>query len=152
MRESIHSERPPTIRSVTHASEAPLHYDEHRGDSMHQDMHYEQHHGAPVTAVHDEDPYSPFDDGESAMNRPGTINIRPASNAHGGGGGYFGGGYQDSPRNTIIRASGVHDHHFDHAEPMHQQEHVTPAGSSGQMSRQPVIELLAQEISKTNKS
>jgi len=153
VRESFQSERAPSMRSVTHASEAQMHYedhdggyDEHRGGPIH----YEEHHGAPVTAVHEDDdgPYRPFGDGDSA-GRPSMINVHPAPSTHGGGG-YFDNRFQDSPRNTIIRASVAYDHHpFDHAEGghgghggggfgmAHEPEHMHATATSSDMSRHP---------------
>jgi len=116
LRESMHSERPPTMRTATHASEgAPLHYEE-------------EHYGAPVTAVHEDDPYSPYDDGGSMMREPSTINVRPASHMHHGGGDYFEQPFSESPRahpNVISlgEQGGMH---------MERSEHVAVGGSSRQ--------------------
>lgn len=129
IRESVHSERRQTMHSVTHASEAPLHYEED-----------EYHHGAPVTAVHEEDPYSPFDDGGSYMREPSAINVRPASHVHLGhqsmghqsGGDYFEQPFSESPRaHPNVISLGEHAHPG-HAEP---EAHVAIAG----VSRQPTI-------------
>jgi len=122
IRESVHSERAPTMHSVTHhGSEGPLHYEEH------------QHHGAPVTAVHEEDPYSPFDEGASYMHmrEPSTIHVRPESNAHHNSAGYFEQPFSQSPRahpNVISLGEQGHGH-------AQLDEHVAFAG----VSRQPTI-------------
>lgn len=103
--ESMHS-RSPTEARMSHRSDAPLHYEEH--------------HGAPVTAVHEEDPYSPYDGG-SMMRQPSTINVRPPSqfirasqynpHHHEGDGGYFEQPFSDSPRaHPAVVSLGEHEH------------------------------------------
>jgi len=133
LRESIHSERAHTMRTGTHLSDgAPLHYEE-------------EHYGAPVTAVHEDDPYSPYEDGGS-LRQPSAINVHRASNVHGGGG-YFDQPYNDSPRGTVHQSAGEHEVPNEHAETAHPNvfsldghggmhmephEHVAVAGSSRQ--------------------
>jgi len=114
LRESIRSERAHTMRTGTHLSDgAPLHYEE-------------EHYGAPVTAVHEDDPYSPYEDGGS-LRQPSAINVHRASNVHGGGG-YFDQPYNDSPR-AHPNVFSLGNHGGMHMEP---HEHVAVAGSSRQ--------------------
>ncbi|CAG8679867.1 2987_t:CDS:2, partial [Acaulospora colombiana] len=114
--ESMQS-RSPTEARMSHRSDAPLHYEEH--------------HGAPVTAVHEEDPYSPYDGG-SMMRQPSTINVRPPSqfirasqyNPHlhhhdEEEGGYFEQPFSDSPRGTLNHHANVHEPPFEHVETAH---------------------------------
>lgn len=119
IRESVMSEHPPTLHSA-HPSEAPLHYEE-------------EHHmgGAPVTAVHDDDPYSPFDEGHSMMREPSAIHVRPPSHAMQGGD-YFMQPMSDSPRAHDSNVIALGHGQFGHAEP---PEHISVAG----VSRQPTV-------------
>jgi len=113
-RESIRSERQGTVRTQTHMS-----------DGGH--LHYEDDHmGAPVTAVLEDDPYSPYDDGGSMMRQPSTINVRPTSHIQlgGGGDGYFNQPFNDSPRaHPNVIALGEHG-----GMHMEQSEHVAEEG------------------------
>jgi hypothetical protein len=135
IRESMHSEHAHTMRTATHGSEGgPLHYNE-------------EHYGAPVTAVHEDDPYSPYEEGGS-MHQPSMINVRRDSNIHHhGGGGYFDQAFNESPRGTVHQSAGEHEVPNEHAETAHPNvislgehggmhmeppEHVAVAGSSKQ--------------------
>jgi hypothetical protein len=110
-----------------------------------------------VTAVHEEDPYSPYDGG-SMMRQPSTINVRPPSqfirasqyhHPHDDGGGYFEQPLSDSPRGTLTTPASVREVPFEHVETAHpavvhlggdehalegHPDHVAVAG----LSRQPV--------------
>lgn len=120
------------------------------------------HYGAPVTAVHEDDPYSPYDDGGSVMRQPSTINVRPGSHFHhGGGGGYFDQPLNESPRGTVYSPAGEHEEPNVHVETAHPNvialgeqegmhmghpEHVAVGGTS----RQAVSNLNAESKSLLN--
>ncbi|KAG8831168.1 hypothetical protein FRC17_003554 [Serendipita sp. 399] len=134
LRESVHSVNAPTMHSVP--SSPPIEYDE--------ELH---HHGAPVTAVHEENPYSLYDRQSMMMREPSAINVRPPSHAQMGD--YFQQQIHDSPRTSVIRMAGHHEAPSEHAEPARHSnvialgahegyghgEHVAVAG----VSRQPTI-------------
>lgn len=103
--------------------------------------------GAPVTAVHEDDPYSPYDDGGSEMRHPSTIQVRPASHYTNGGGDYFTQPLNDSPRGTVFIPPSIHEVPNSHDETGHPNvislgepggthtepsEHVAVGGSSRQ--------------------
>jgi hypothetical protein len=134
------------MHSVTHhGSEAPLHYEEH--------------HGVPVTAVHEEDPYGRFDEDESFMHmrEPSTIHVHPESSAHHNSAGYFEQPFSQSPRGTVVHPASVHENSAEHVETAHPNvislgepgyghanpdEHVAFAG----VSRQPVRSLFSSDL------
>lgn len=133
--------RPPSLMSNTHArteSEAPVHF--------HDDLH------APVTAVHDTDPYAPVAFDEQSMHRASMIHVHPPADS---GGGYFGEQLSDSPRGTLRAPS---NHEGQNSSPnqgtnnvvrVDQPHHIDLPGRSpgmavvgGGLSRQPVRKLI----------
>ena len=136
------------MHSVTHGSEAALQYEE------------DEHQGAPVTAMHLDDAYSPFSDSGS-YRQPSAIHVRPESHVHQGhqgGDDYFGHGqFSESPTGTVHHAS-VHEAPVEHVETGHPnvinlgehahhghaapEEHVAIAG----VSRQPVRPLFSTRL------
>ncbi|KAG9021348.1 hypothetical protein FS842_006652, partial [Serendipita sp. 407] len=101
IRESVHSVHAPTMHSVP--SEPPIQYEEDDEDNYR----------APVTAVHEENPYSLYR-GDS-MREPSAIHVRPPSHAHPGGD-YFQQPLHDSPRASTVRTAGFDEAPYEHAE------------------------------------
>ncbi|KAG8814802.1 hypothetical protein FRC18_001813 [Serendipita sp. 400] len=118
-------------------SEPPIQYEEDDEDNYR----------VPVTAVHEENPYSLYR-GDS-MREPSAIHVRPPSHAHPGGD-YFQQPLHDSPRASTVRTAGFDEAPYEHAEAarhsnvialgQHEFGHAGPVEhvAVGGISRQPV--------------